>query len=329
MKHNLKITFFLIAIFVISQLFGIGILRLYCNAPETSQVCKPLPLGLMRIQIADIAPVMQPLTEKITFGTADENTENSISIALYFIILIIIGTVIMLILIRFNRKTLSKIWFCFAIFIGLSVALGSFINHTIAVTLALMIAIWKVFFPNIYINNIAEVFIYGGIAALFYLLLNIFSASLLLIGISIYDMIAVWKIKHMVTMAKFQADNKMFAGAMISYNTAKSKPIKHRLTLKKIIGKFNKKIPKASKAQTTKTAVLGGGDMAFPLLFTGAVMKAFGMPYTIMIVIGSTAALTWLLFNAKKDRFYPAMPFISTGCFIGLGIIYAIRLFLG
>jgi len=44
--------------------------------------------------------------------------------------------------------------------------------------------------------------------------------------------------------------------------------------------------------------------------------------YAMIIVATSTIALGFLFFLGKKDRFYPAMPFITTGCLIGYGIIF-------
>ena len=45
--------------------------------------------------------------------------------------------------------------------------------------------------------------------------MNIFSASILLVLISLYDMYAVWKSRHMVAMAKFQSSSNLFAGISI------------------------------------------------------------------------------------------------------------------
>ena len=42
---------------------------------------------------------------------------------------------------------------------------------------------------------------------------------------------------------------------------------------------------------------------------------------SLLISLCSGLALMGLLFFSKKGRFYPAMPFISAGCFAGFGII--------
>jgi len=85
-------------------------------------------------------------------------------------------------------------------------------------------------------------------------------------------------------------------------------------------------------AKKVKIAILGGGDMAFPLLFSAAVMEHLilvqGVPkinalfQTLLISVGATAMLGLLFWKAKKDRFYPAMPFLTVGCLIGyVGIL--------
>ena len=99
-------------------------------------------------------------------------------------------------------------------------------------------------------------------------------------------MYAVWKSKHMIKLAKFQTKLKTFAGLFIPY--AKN-----------------------------KVALLGGGDIAFPLLFAGAVLLQKGLYSSILVIIYSALALTLLFLFGKKKKFYPAMPFISLGCFIG------------
>ena len=97
-------------------------------------------------------------------------------------------------------------------------------------------------------------------------------------------MYAVWKSKHMIKMAKFQTKMKLFAGLMVPY------------------GK--------------KTAILGGGDLGFPLLFTGVIFKNSGWE-SLLVVACTTIALGVLLYKSEKNKYYPAMPFISLGCLVG------------
>ena len=135
---------------------------------------------------------------------------------------------------------------------------------------------WK----YVFVHNLTEVFIYGALAAIFVPIMNLFSAVILLIGISIYDFIAVRKTKHMIKLAKAQSKARVFAGLVIPY---------------KLPGKV-KKIPKKKlKLTKIKTAILGGGDMGFPLLFAAVVMKETGFFKTLIIPVVVSIALFILL----------------------------------
>jgi presenilin-like A22 family membrane protease len=204
-------------------------------------------------------------------------------------------------------------WFFLAVFICLTVAFGAFVPARIAALVGLVLAILKVFRPSVIIHNFTEMFVYRGLAAIFVPIMNLFAVIMLLILISIYDMYAVWKSKHMIKLAKFVSDSKLFAGLSIPYK----KP-------KKIKGKAKGVLKKGK----VRVAILGGGDIGFPLMFSGVVMKglilenyALGFLKSLIIPVFTTLALLWLLLKSKKDKFYPAMPFISIGCFIGYAVI--------
>ena len=78
-----------------------------------------------------------------------------------------------------------------------------------------------------------------------------------------------------------------------------------------------------------KIAVLGGGDIGFPLIFAGVVMKdlmlsnpeLIGFLKTLIIPVFVSIALMYLLVSAQKDKFYPAMPYLTVGCVIGYFVV--------
>ena len=272
MKHTIKVTSIVLLMFLLAQLIGLVIVKQYLPR-ET------LPFNIEKPQ----------LEEQTSF------------IPLF--ITIIIATLLALILIRFSAMRLWKLWFFLSVLFTLVIAFAAFIPQAIALILALILALWKVLRPNIYIHNLTELFIYGGLAAIFVPVLSIFSVSILMILIAIYDMIAVWKTKHMIKLAKFQASSKTFAGLLIPYSLKKPKPKKG--VSKKII------VP-------VRTAILGGGDIGFPLLFAGVILKISNSFLNAFIIsIFAALALMFLFIIAEKKKFYPAMPFIAVGCFIG------------
>ena len=72
-------------------------------------------------------------------------------------------------------------------------------------------------------------------------------------------------------------------------------------------------------------AILGGGDIGFPLLFAGVAMKVFG--FKALIVSGfATLSLLFLFWMSEKKKFYPAMPFLTAGCFLGYAVLNLVQI---
>lgn len=286
MKHSIKITLILVAIFLFAQIIGLGIISKYVDYGKTAEsgnvTFTSLPYNIERPQVE----------EQFSF--------------VYILSAVIMATIIVFIIMRFRATNIWRIWFFLAVFMCLVVAFNPFIGQFWSVVLGFILSMWKVFRPNIYIHNLTEMFIYGGLAAIFVPIINLFAAFMLLFLISGYDAYAVWKSKHMVKMAKFQTKSKMFAGLAIPYKLPK--------------------LPKIAKHRKikVKTAVLGGGDIGFPLMFAGVVLKdmivtdpATSFFKVLAIPIFTTVALSILLWKAEKDKFYPAMPFLTAGCIFG------------
>jgi presenilin-like A22 family membrane protease len=232
---------------------------------------------------------------------------------LYILGAVLIGTILVLILVKFRGFKIWKTWFFISVALCLTIAFSAFVNQYIAIVLGVVFAILKIYKPNVILHNFTEVFIYGGLAAIFVPIMNLFAVIVLLLLISVYDMIAVWQSKHMVTMAKFQTESKVFAGLSIPYTMN---------TTSKTDGKTAGKSTSAKKVkEESKSAILGGGDIGFPLLFAGVVMKS--LPFTKVIIIPAVTAvaLFLLLYFAEKDKFYPAMPFLTAGCLVGYGLM--------
>ena len=310
MKHNIKITMLLILFFITAQLIGLFVTSRYINYKVTKQTGK--------------------LTWKeLPYNVERPDVPESSSFLLLFLS-IIFGTVILLFLMKLHSTYFWKIWFFIAVFSCLLIAFAAFMPKWVALVLALTLSILKVFKPNFYVHNITELFVYAGIAAIFVPIMNVFSATMLLFIVSIYDFIAVNKIKHMIKLAKFQSKEKLFAGLFIPYSTKDSRIIKDYSLIKKG-EKPSKRVrnshhPKESKTsgqerQVFGTAILGGGDMALPLLFAGAVLKTHGFLNAFIVVLFATFALTYLLFKAEEKKFYPAMPFLTTGCLLGYIVV--------
>jgi presenilin-like A22 family membrane protease len=330
MKHNLKIILILVSIFFIAQVIGLGILTQYVDIKTTYNTGETT----LNLEVYEVSGVMPPPIEDESFSF------------IWIISAVLIGTILVLLIVKFKKRRLWKVWFFLSVVLTLIMAfvpflkkiiewlLPIFVDHVLFITIVIagILAYYKVFHKNILIHNFTELFIYGGLASIIAPILNLVSASILLILISGYDMYAVWHSKHMVAMAEFQTKDKVFAGLLIPYNKNKqdSGEKAPKMPLPKKKNSTNIKVSKKIKTKIieNKNAILGGGDIAFPLLFAGAVMKYTGS-FFLPLIISITSAITLFLlfYYGKNDRYYPAMPFLSTGCFVGAGIIWIITLF--
>lgn len=317
MKHNVMITIFLLAFFVLSQVLGLYIISADAKVSTAD--------GEIVVTHDDTSLGERPQT--VGFGSF-----------LYLVIGIALGTLLVLLLVKFRKTNIWRLWFFIAVWMALSISIGVFIkqkilfSYDVALVIALVLAAWKIFRTDIIIHNVTEVLMYAGIAVLLVPLFDILWAVLLLLVISVYDMYAVWKSKHMIKMAKFQTKSNVFAGLMIPYKTPKDSSPNYKSISVRPAAKQSKQSGR-KVVMESKNAILGGGDVVFPLIFSGVVMegllsagltKSAAFLQSSIITFTTLVALALLFFFAKKDRFYPAMPFVTAGCLIGWAIVLLI-----
>lgn len=301
MKHTYTVTAVLVCLFFLSQMIGLGVLNQYVDWIVTEETGE---ITFKEINLSGVWVERPPIEEEYSF--------------FYILIAIIIATLVVLLIIKFKKPWIWKSWFYLSVVFCLTLAFSAFISGIIAFLAAIILGYLKVFRPGIISQNVTELFVYAGIAVLFVPVMNLLSAVFLLLGISLYDAYAVWKSKHMIKLAKFQTESNVFAGLFIPYKLPKGKVV----TAAKKVEKAVPTIKNVKNAVKIRHAILGGGDMAFPLLFAGAVFKTYGLGMSFFIPPFATVALIFLFCYGKKEKFYPAMPFLSLGCFVGLGVMY-------
>jgi len=287
LKHTVKITIILLAMFIITQFIGIYVVNHY-SIPG-----KELPYG-MKI------PEIQKESDYYGFFSA-------------IIMAFVIAIVLMFLLSKFNWAFIIKLWFFIVIVIALGISFNSFIplkySSLIALLIAVPLAVEKVYKRNFLVHNATELFIYPGIAAVFVPILNLFTIIALLILISIYDIWAVWHSGIMQKMAKYQINKlNIFSGFFVPYISKKIKMQMQKLPKSKL---KNKKV-------RANVAILGGGDVVFPIIAAGVILKTSGLIPALFVILGATLGITYLFFFAEKRKFYPAMPYITAGIFLGM-----------
>jgi presenilin-like A22 family membrane protease len=291
MKHNLKITIVILAMFIITQFIGLYVINHYSVQDH------PLPYGMETPEVTDSSEFYTSFFPSI-------------------IISFVFAVLLLILFTKFDFGFVLKIWFFVVIIIALGIFLTTFFPNQnqkyipyILLAFVIPLAVLKVYKRNILIHNLTELVIYPSIAAVFVPLLNFWTIIILLVLICIYDAWAVWKSGIMQKMAKYQMnDLKIFSGFFIPYISQKV-----RMELKKL--------PKSelkNKKVKANVAILGGGDVVFPIITSGVMLVRYGFWPAIFVIFGATLGIAYLLIFAKKKKFYPAMPFITVGIFLGI-----------
>lgn len=238
-------------------------------------------------QFVGLAVNSHYISTELPFGLKPPEVEQKTS-PLFFIGAIAVVTVIFFAFRHFNLDLLIKIWFFSAFTLGIAVTLSAFVEPMYAFLAAATITLLRFYEHDVYTHNIAEIFLYGGIVSLFVPILNIWGAILLLVVISVYDFISVFMTKHMVALAKMQEGLGIFTGLVVSHKN--------------------------------EMAILGGGDIAFTMLFAAVLLRDMGFLPAMMVIYGATLGLIVLMIIGEKKKFYPAMPFITAGSLLGFGL---------
>ena len=248
-------------------------------------------IGLyMAVQVLGlyVGSSLMPMIESEIIPPVVENPESPETSGQIFIYIIIM-TGILLLFLKFKLDFFIRGLLFFSILMGASITfwvLFGYYGVLFAMCLVLL-SNWKR--DNIWIGNLTLVFTISGIGGWLGASLHVIPALLLLIGLAIYDIIAVFGTKHMVTLAK-GAEGKVPLMLMI--------PVKD------------------------KTLGLGTGDLVMPLVFTVSVLHDYNLTIAVITGLGGLLGLLTLFYYIlnKKDITLPALPPIVGGLIIGFGI---------
>ncbi|MBU0957958.1 MAG: hypothetical protein KKF56_04075 [Nanoarchaeota archaeon] len=315
--------------FIIAQLIGLFVIHTY--SPEAVPVFNETS-GTYDIII--ISPDLK--VGPFDFTPPELKTEFEFWLVLpQILIAFVLAIFLVLLFSKIKAKLLIRLWFFIVYLLGLSIVFNAFFKDILpyssylVILIALPLVFIKVFRQEIIVHNLTELLIYPGIAVILVQILNIWTAIIILILISIYDIWAVWHTGFMQKMAKFQINEvKVFAGFFIPYV---SKKVKEQL----------KKLPKSKlkkKKIRVNLAILGGGDVIFPIITAGVILMGaatnklpsffaeFATPFlgipglatALLVSLGATLAVLYLFLFAEKGKAYPAMPYITIGIFAAM-----------
>jgi len=217
-----------------------------------------------------------------TFFSSDMN---DLANAAYLFGYIIVMTIILLVLLRM-RKTRKVIWLveAMAIFATSVIVFSAFLptNDNLVLLLAIIILAiryWK--HKNIWIRNITSVLAIAGAGSIIGISLGLIPVLAFIIALALYDIVAVFYTKHMISIANAAKENNF--AFMVALPTEKH------------------------------TFELGNGDLVIPLVVASSILttSAFHNPGLIAgaVLAASFIGLIISIYMVSKKRIpMPALP---------------------
>lgn len=178
---------------------------------------------LPMLAMAGIILVVQIIALLLAKPMADEGMmafedPDSTANSIYYIVLVLAFTFVMLMAIKKNMKWVIQLTILFAVaatmyyvfFALLSMVDISYMtNNVISVSLAAILTLLLYKFPEWYVINTIGLVIGAGCSAIFGISLSILPVIVLLALLAVYDAIAVYKTKHMIDLADGVMDMKL------------------------------------------------------------------------------------------------------------------------
>ncbi|WAI01314.1 presenilin family intramembrane aspartyl protease PSH [Methanogenium organophilum] len=286
------------------------------------QIAPFIGMGVLMIAVQMISIFLTPLM----LGAGYEAFEDPESAAnpLYFIIILLIFTGVLLWLIRRGKEFVIKAIIAFSILfifgyiysaLFLFALGGTVIAWTLTIVATVVSGVLLYAYPEWYIIDILGVLICGGAAAIFGISLTIMPVLILLVILAVYDAISVYRTKHMVDLAESVINMKTPILVVVPKSRNYSY-IKEGVGIKK-----NK--------EDRGAYIMGMGDLIMPnilvvssLAFLTDTPAIFGITLpTIGAMAGTICGLAALLWFVSGGKPQAGLPLLNGGAIAGFLIL--------
>ncbi|HUV80057.1 MAG TPA: presenilin family intramembrane aspartyl protease PSH [Candidatus Bathyarchaeia archaeon] len=234
--------------------------------------------------------------------TAFQNPDDPLNPIIFFIF-IIAFTAFILVVLRFGGKRLVYFVMLAAVTITIYYVMAVIIPYVVipeVCTLALALILFK--YPEWYVLDATGLIIGGGAAAIFGISLGILPVLLLLIILAVYDAIAVYKTKHMVSLAESVIDLRMPVLFVLPRNWSFS-------------------LIKGDEMEDGFFMGLGDAIIPSVLVVSSFVTYELATP-TWGALVGTLAGYAVLSTIAGRGKPHAGLPFLNSGAILGFAIGY-------
>jgi len=233
-------------------------------------------------------------------------------LSIQFPLLYFFGTVILLGLILFFIPTSKlritfRILFIFLFSWGVFIPLGLSFPISVAFPISIACGLLWFFTPRVWIHNLFMLVALAGVGSVFGFLFTPWIVMGFMAIISIYDILAV-RFGYMMWMVKKLAQSQVLPAFIIPMEISGLNADLRKVTVIE------------DESAEREYSILGGGDVAFPLLLIGSVFFAYGliesMTVAVFSLLGLISAYLIQLFILKGQP-VPALPPITFVSLIG------------
>lgn len=176
------------------------------------------------------------------------------------------------------------------------------LNNVLPLVFSFGLLFWRLKSKSVLSHNVFFVFGLVGLSSVLGLSFQPQTLMFILAFLCIYDFIAVYKTKHMQKMAK----------AMLKSGTMMGLIIPHKISETKI------SVEKIEPGE--KFLILGGGDIAFPLIFLSSLVPLYHFQKVLVVALFAFFGILFTLFlflSQKQRKPMPALPPIIFFTFLG------------
>ena len=275
-----------------------------------------IPLLLLAVEIGALM-ISLPVQAS---GIVAFQDPTSVANPIIFIAILLVFTGFLLVLIKYDLKKVIaavigiSIFLTFAyIFAALVYAAIGFtdIANVVVLILSILATVLLYKYPEWYVIDVLGVLIGAGVASIFGVSLDIIPVLILLILLAAYDAIAVYKTKHMITLAEGVIDMKT--------------PILFVIPKKRDYSFIREGIGKLADGGERSAFIIGMGDMIMPSMLVVSAnvflkgYRLFGLVNlpALGAIIGSLAGLAVLLYFVNSGKAQAGLPPLNGGTILG------------
>jgi len=259
--------------------------------------------------------IMKPFEEG-NMGAFD-NPNDPTNLIIFFAIMLIVTATILLIA-KFWKKQFIQViilgsiayvsFFVFYPLLSFVVPYAT-LSSVLSIIAAAILVFALIKYPEWYIINLCGIIVGVGAIGLFGISLSIFLVIVLLIGLSIYDAISVYKTKHMIDLADAVMDLKLPVMLVV--------PKKRNYSLLKETKGLKEKI---EEKEEREAFFMGLGDIVMPGMLVASSFYNIadnGFLIALSVMIGTLVGFAVLMSVVIKGKPQAGLPYLCSGAILG------------